>query len=157
MMTVTNGIEARLKELGITLPPVAKPVAAYVPAVRTGNHVYVSGQLPMADGKPIVLGKVGAEVTEQQGREAARVCAVNALAALSTVIDGLDDVVRIVKVTGFVASAPGFTAQPAVVNGASELLRDVFGQAGEHARAAVGVAELPLGVPVEVELIAEVR
>jgi len=149
--------EKRLAELGITLPEVARPVAAYVPAVRTGNYVYVSGQLPVKDGKPAVLGKAGMEVSEEEGSQAARLCAVNALAALASVAGGLDNVVRIVKVTGFVASAAGFCGQPAIVNGASELLKEIFGEAGEHARAAVGVAELPLGVPVEVELIAEVR
>ncbi len=150
-------IESRLKELGVTLPEMAKPVAAYVPAVRTGSYVYVSGQLPSAGGKPVAIGKVGAEVTPEAAKEAARVAAINGLAALASVIGSLDDVVRIVKVTGYVASAPGFTAQPGVVNGASEFFKDVFGEAGQHARAAVGVAELPLGVPVEVELIAEVR
>lgn len=150
-------IEAKLKEMGITLPDVPKPVAAYVPAVRTGRYVYVSGQLPSVGGKPLVVGKVGAEVTPEEAKQAARVAAINALAALASVVGTLDDVTRIVKVTGFVASAPGFTGQPGVVNGASELLKEVFGEAGQHARAAVGVAELPLGVPVEVELIAEVR
>ncbi len=150
-------IAKRLKELGIDLPEVPRPVAAYVPAVRSGSHVYISGQLPLVDGKPVVTGKVGGDVSVEKAREAARVCAVNALAALAGVVGDLDQVSRIVKVTGFVASAPGFTGQPAVVNGASELLREVFGSAGEHARAAVGVAELPLGVPVEVEMIAEVR
>jgi enamine deaminase RidA (YjgF/YER057c/UK114 family) len=150
-------IDARLAELGIVLPEVAKPVAAYVPAVRTGNYVYVSGQLPLVGGKPVFLGKVGAEVTPEQGKEAARVSGINVLAALAGVVESLDKVRRIVKVTGFVAGAPGFTGQPGVVNGASELFKDVFGEAGQHARAAVGVAELPLGVPVEVELIAEVE
>lgn len=150
-------IDARLAELGISLPEVVRPVGAYVPAVRTGSYVYVSGQLPLVGGKPVFAGKVGAEVTPEQGKEAARVSGINALAALASVVGSLDKVKRIVKVTGFVASAPGFTAQPGVVNGASELFKDVFGEAGQHARAAVGVAELPLGVPVEVELIAEVE
>lgn len=150
-------VRARLEELGITLPEVAKPVAAYVPAVRTGSYVYVSGQVPVVGGKPVATGKVGAEVPVEVAKEAARVCAVNCLAALADVTGDLDKVRRIVKLTGYVASAPGFTGQPAVVNGASELLRDVFGGAGEHARAAVGVFELPLGVPVEIELIAEVE
>lgn len=150
-------VEEKLKELGITLPEVAKPLAAYVPAVRSQNMVYVSGQLPSVGGKPVAIGKVGAELTPEQGKEAARVAGINALAALASVAGGLDAVARIVKVTGFVASAPGFTGQPAVVNGASELFGQVFGEAGLHARAAVGVAELPLGVPVEVELIAELR
>ncbi len=147
----------RLKELGLVLPEVAKPVAAYVPAVRTGNLVFVSGQLPVAGGRLTATGKVGAEVTEEEGRKAARQCALNALAVLAEAAGGIDNVVRIVKVSGYVASAPGFTGQPGVVNGASELFRDVFGPGGEHARAAVGVAELPLGAPVEVELVAEVR
>ena len=150
-------IAARLAELGISLPEVVRPVGAYVPAVRSGSYVYVSGQLPLVGGKPVFAGKVGAEVTPEQGKEAARLSGINALAALASVVGSLDKVKRIVKVTGFVASAPGFTAQPGVVNGASELFKDVFGEAGRHARAAVGVAELPLGVPVEVELIAEVE
>lgn len=154
---MARDVSARLKELGITLPEVPKPVAAYVPALRTGNYVYVSGQIPVAGSKPVATGKVGAELSPEEGKQAARVCGVNVLAALASVLGSLDEVKRIVKVTGYVASAPGFTGQPAVVNGASELFRDVFGAAGEHARAAVGVAELPLGVPVEVEIIAEVR
>ena len=136
-------------------PTVAPPVAAYVPAVQTGNHVYVSGQLPMADGKLLATGKVGAEVTAEQAKELARACALNALAAVDALV-GLDNVVKVVKVVGFVASAPGFTGQPAVINGASELFGEVFGEAGRHARSAVGVAELPLDAPVEVEVIVEV-
>ncbi|MFD4369205.1 RidA family protein [Rhodococcus sp. NPDC058521] len=147
---------ARLTELGITLPPVVPPVAAYVPAVRTGNHVHTSGQLPIADGNLAVTGKVGAGVSEDAAKAAARTCALNALAAVHDLV-GIDSVVRIVKVVGFVASAEGFTGQPGIVNGASEFLGEVFGDAGVHARSAVGVAELPLGAPVEVELIAEVR
>ena len=150
-------IDARLAELGISLPEVVRPVGAYVPAVRSGSYVYVSGQLPLVGGKLVFVGKVGAEVTPEQGKEAARVSGINALAALASVIGSLDKVKRIVKVTGFVASAPGFTAQPGVVNGASDLFKDVFGETGQHARSAIGVAELPLGVPVEVELIAEVE
>ncbi len=146
----------RLKELGITLPEVARPVAAYVPAVRVGDFVYVSGQIPLVDGNLAFVGKVGADITPDAAKDAARTCAINCLAALASVGGGIDNVKRIVKVTGFVASAPGFTGQPGVVNGASELFQDVFGEAGKHARAAVGVAELPLGAPVEVELIAEV-
>ena len=146
---------ARLAELGISLPQVVPPLAAYLPAVQTGNHVYVSGQLPLVDGKLPLTGKVGAEVTAEQGTELARTCAVNALAAIEALV-GLGRVVKIVKVTGFVASAEGFTAQPAVINGASNLFGDVFGEQGRHARSAVGVAELPLGAPVEVEVIAEV-
>ena len=142
---------ARLAELGIELPEVAPPVAAYIPAVRTGNLVYTSGQVARE-----LTGKVGAEVSEADAKDAARGCALNALAAVDAVV-GLDAVVRVVKVVGFVASAPGFTGQPEVINGASELLNEVFGEAGAHARSAVGVAELPLGVPVEVEMIVEVR
>jgi enamine deaminase RidA (YjgF/YER057c/UK114 family) len=149
-------IHARRAELGLTLPPVVAPVAAYVPAVRSGDHVYVSGQLPFVDGALPVTGKVGAEVTPERAKELAARCALNALAAIDDLV-GLPAVVRIVKVTGFVASAPGFTGQPGVINGASELLAEVLGDAGRHARSAVGVAELPLGTPVEVEIIAEVR
>lgn len=149
--------EERLAELGLSLPEVVKPLAAYVPAVRTGDYVYTSGQLPMVDGKLGVTGKVGAEVDPEEAKEQARLCAINALAAVASVAGGLSNIVRIVKVVGFVASAPGFTGQPAVVNGASELLGEVFGDAGRHARSAVGVAVLPLDAPVEVELIAEVR
>jgi len=149
------GVKEALAELGLELPPVAAPVAAYVPAVRSGNHVYTSGQLPMVDGKLAATGKVGADVTPEQGKELAQRCALNALAAIDSVV-GVDAVVRIVKVVGFVASADGFTGQPGVVNGASELLGSVFGDGGQHARSAVGVAELPLGAPVEVELIVEV-
>lgn len=150
-----SDVYARLVELGITLPPVTPPVAAYVPAVRSGSYVYVSGQLPMVDGTLPATGKVGAEVSPEQGAQLARRCAVNALAAVDDLV-GLAAVVKIVKVTGFVASAPGFTGQPGVINGASELFGEVFGEAGQHARSAVGVAELPLGTPVEVEVIAEV-
>jgi len=146
---------ARLAELGLTLPKVVPPLAAYVPAVQSGNHVYVSGQVPIVDGKVLYTGKVGAEVTVEQAIESARCCALNALAAIDALV-GLGRVVKIVKVTGFVASAAGFTGQPAVVNGASQLFGDVFGEQGRHARSAVGAAELPLGVPVEVEVIAEI-
>lgn len=149
----------RLTELGITLPPVAAPVAAYVPAVRTGNLVYTSGQLPFVDGALPQVGKVsgGAEgiVDPDVAKAAAKQCALNALAAIDALV-GIDAVVRVVKVVGFVSSAPGFTGQPGVINGASEFLGEVFGEAGVHARSAVGVAELPLGAPVEVELIVEV-
>lgn len=145
----------RLAELGITLPPVVPPVAAYVPAARTGNLVYTSGQLPMVDGRLPATGKVGAEVEPELAAELARACALNALAAVHALV-GIDAVVRVVKVVGFVASAPEFTGQPAVVNGASNLLGEVFGDAGQHARSAVGVAALPLDAPVEVELIVEV-
>jgi enamine deaminase RidA (YjgF/YER057c/UK114 family) len=145
----------RLAELGIELPEVARPLAAYVPAVRTGNLVYTSGQLPTRSGKLLQEGKVGAEVTAEDGTALARVSALNALAAVHALV-GIDSVVRVVKVVGFVASAPGFTGQPAVVNGASELLGEVFGEAGAHARSAVGVSELPVNAPVEVELIVEI-
>jgi enamine deaminase RidA (YjgF/YER057c/UK114 family) len=146
----------RLAELGITLPAVAKPLAAYVPAVRTGNLVYTSGQLPFQAGDLTHSGKVGAEVPPEQAKIAARTCALNALAAIDGLV-GIDAVVRIVKVVGFVASAPGFSGQPGVVNGASEMLGELFDDAGAHARSAVGVSELPLDAPVEVELIVEVR
>ncbi|MEV6341789.1 RidA family protein [Actinoplanes sp. NPDC051851] len=146
---------AKLAELGLTLPQVAAPLAAYVPAVQTGNHVYVSGQLPLVDGKLPLTGKVGAEVTPEQGADLARTCALNALAAIEALV-GLGRLVKIVKVTGFVAVAPGFTGVPAVINGASNLFGEVLGEQGRHARSAVGVAELPLGAPVEVEVIAEV-
>ena len=145
----------RLAELGIELPGVAAPVAAYVPAVRSGSQVLTSGQLPFVDGALAATGKLGAEVDAEAGKALARTCTLNALAAVHDLV-GIDAVVRVVKVTGFVASAAGFTGQPGVVNGASELLGEVFGDAGVHARSAVGVAELPLGSPVEVELVVEV-
>lgn len=148
-------VRDRLAELGLTLPPVVPPVAAYVPAVRSGNLVFTSGQLPMVDGELPFTGKVGAMVTPEQAKDLARTCALNALSALDALV-GLDAVVKVVKVVGFVASAPDFTGQPAVVNGASELLGEVFeGEAGIHARSAVGVASLPLDAPVEVELVVE--
>ncbi|HET8660240.1 MAG TPA: RidA family protein [Micromonosporaceae bacterium] len=146
---------ARLAELGIQLPDVSPPRGAYVPAVRTGSHVYVSGQVPMVDGELIATGKVGADVTPEQANQLSRRCALAALAAIDAVA-GLDKLVRVVKVVGFVASADGFTGQPGVVNGASDLFIEVFGDAGRHARSAVGVAELPLGAPVEVEMVVEV-
>jgi enamine deaminase RidA (YjgF/YER057c/UK114 family) len=146
---------ARLTELGIELPGVAAPLAAYVPAVRSGSYVYTSGQLPLVDGKLAATGKVGAEISPEEAKRHARTSALNALAAVDSVV-GIDSVVRVVKVVGFVASAEGFTGQPAVVNGASELLGEIFGESGTHARSAVGVAELPIGSPVEVELIVEV-
>ncbi|GAA3460263.1 RidA family protein [Saccharothrix longispora] len=146
---------ARLAELGVALPPVAAPVAAYVPAVRSGQQVFTSGQLPFVDGALAATGKVGGDVSPEEAKAHARTCALNALAAVDALV-GLDSVVRVVKVVGFVASAEGFTGQPAVVNGASELIGEVFGDAGRHARSAVGVAELPLGAPVEVELIVEI-
>ena len=145
----------RLAELGLTLPPVVPPVAVYVPAVRTGDLVFTSGQLPMAGGVMAQTGLVGGPVTPEQAKELAATCALNALAAIDALV-GLEAIVRVVKVVGFVASAPGFTGQPGVVNGASELLGAVFGDAGVHARSAVGVAALPLDAPVEVELVVEV-
>lgn len=149
-------IDDRIAELGLTLPTVVKPVAAYVPAVVTGHHVFTAGQLPFVEGVLPKTGKVGAEVSPEDAAALARVCALNAVAALKSVIDDLDRVVRIVKVVGFVASDPTFTGQPAVMNGASNLLGEIFGEAGVHARSAVGVAVLPLDAPVEVEIIAEI-
>jgi enamine deaminase RidA (YjgF/YER057c/UK114 family) len=146
---------ARLAELGLTLPQVVPPLAAYVPAVQSGNHIYVSGQLPMVEGKLPAVGRVGADVTAEQATELARICALNILAAVDALV-GLGRITKIVKLTGFVAVADGFTAIPAVVNGASQLFADVLGEIGRHARSAVGVAELPLGSPVEVEAIIEV-
>jgi enamine deaminase RidA (YjgF/YER057c/UK114 family) len=146
---------ARLGELGVVLPQVAAPLAAYVPAVRTGNLVYTSGQLPLESGKLLRTGKVGHEVSPEEGKAMARICALNALAAVDALV-GIDAVRQVVKVVGFVASAAGFNGQPGVVNGASELLAEVFGDEGVHARSAVGVSELPLDAPVEVELIVEV-
>lgn len=148
--------EERLEELGLGVPEVAKPVAAYVPAVRTGNFVYTSGQLPLRAGQLIATGKVGAEVSPDLAVECAQQCALNALAAIKSVIGDLSRVERVVKVVAFVASTPDFTGQPGVANGASELMGKVFGDSGQHARSAVGVAVLPLDAPVEVELIAEV-
>jgi enamine deaminase RidA (YjgF/YER057c/UK114 family) len=149
--------EQRLQELGVELPSPAAPVAAYVPCVRTGNLVYVSGQVPSVDGKPTHLGHLGDDVDLEAGRAAARTCAVNVLAALKAELGELSRVRRVVKVTGFVAATADFTDSPKVVNAASELFGEVFGDAGRHARAAVGVAALPLGVPVEVEAIVEVE
>lgn len=146
----------KLAQLGFELPTVVPPVANYAPAVRTGAFVYTSGQLPMADGELVATGKVGAAVSPEQATELARACALNALAAVDGLV-GIDSVVRIVKVVGFVASAPGFNGQPAVLNGASDVLGEIFGDAGVHARSAVGVSELPLDAPIEVELIVEVE
>lgn len=148
--------EERLAALGLVVPEVAAPVAAYVPAVRTGNLVLTSGQIPVRAGTPIATGKVGGEVTPEVGVECARQCTLNALAAVKAEIGDLALVKRVVKVVVFVASAPDFTGQPAVANGASELLGEVFGDAGVHARSAVGAAALPLDVPVEVEIMVEV-
>ena len=152
---MSDSPEARLEALGLALPPVAAPLAAYVPAVRSGQCVYTAGQLPLADGQLLMTGRVGAQVSVEEATALARTCALNALAAVASVTGGLAAVSRIVKIVGFVASDPSFTGQPLVVNGASELLQDVFGENGKHARSAVGVAVLPLDTPVEVELIAE--
>ena len=146
----------RLVEMGLTLPEVAVPLASYIPAQRSGNMVYTSGQLPLVDGELIATGKVGADVDEATAIECARVCALNALAAIVSVVGDIDRVARVVKVVGFVASAPNFTGQPAIVNGTSNLLGEIFGDAGVHARSAVGVAVLPKDAPVEVEMIVEV-
>lgn len=148
--------EELLAQLGLDVPAVAKPVAAYVPAMRSGSLVFTSGQLPMIDGKLPATGKVGAEVSAEEAKQLAERCALNALAAIKAEIGELSRVRRVVKVVGFVASAPDFTGQPAVINGASELLGKVFGEAGAHARSAVGVAVLPLDAPVEVELTVEI-
>ncbi len=148
--------EERLAELGLTIPEVAKPVAAYVPAVRSGNHVFTSGQLPMKSGELMLTGKVGDDVSADEGYACAQQCALNALAAVRAEIGDLSLVKRIVKVVVFVASTPDFTGQPGVANGASELFGSVFGDAGVHARSAVGVSALPLDSPVEVELLVEV-
>jgi enamine deaminase RidA (YjgF/YER057c/UK114 family) len=148
--------DEKLAELGLTVPEVVAPVAAYVPATRSGNLVFTAGQLPSRDGAMLATGKLGDTVTEEQGYECARQCALNALAAIKAEIGDLQLIKRVVKAVVFVASAPDFTAQPKVANGASELLGDVFGESGKHARSAVGVAALPLDVPVEVELVVEV-
>ncbi len=149
-------IEQRIIDLGFSLPETAKPLAAYIPAVQSGNLVFTSGQLPMIAGSLAETGKVGGSVSPERAKELATVCALNALAAVKTVVGDLDKIKRIVKVVGFVSSAPEFSGQPAVVNGASEFLGEVFGEKGIHARSAVGVAVLPLDAPVEIELIVEV-
>jgi enamine deaminase RidA (YjgF/YER057c/UK114 family) len=148
--------EERLSELGLSVPEVAKPVAAYVPAVRSGNHVYTSGQLPMKSGELMFTGKVGGEVSVKDATACAQQCALNALAAVKSEVGDLSRIVRVVKLVAFVASTPDFTGQPGVANGASELVGTVFGDAGQHARSAVGVPVLPLDAPVEVEMIVEV-
>jgi enamine deaminase RidA (YjgF/YER057c/UK114 family) len=150
-------IKGKLAELGLTLPEAALPVAAYVPAVRTGNLVFTAGQLPLVDGKIPFVGKVGSDVTPEQAKDMAQVCALNALAAISLVAD-IDQIERIVRVGGFVNGIPGFVAIPAVINGASELLIKLFGEVnGKHARTAIGVAELPLNAPVEVEMVVQLK
>lgn len=146
-------VEERLSALGLTVPDVVPPLAAYVPAVRDGNIVYTSGQLPMVDGTLAATGKVGAEISPERGAELAQTCALNAIAAIKAEVGDLDTVLRVVKVVGFVAVDPSFTGMPAVVNGASELLATAFGDRGVHARSAVGVAALPLDAPVEVEVV----
>ena len=145
----------RLRELGISLPQVVAPVAAYVPAIRTGNQVWTSGQIPFVNGELAATGKVGAEVSAEDAYNYARIAALNALAAVDALV-GIDKVTRVLKIVGFVASAEDFGGQPAVINGASELMGEIFGDAGAHARSAVGVAELPLNSPVEVEIIVEI-
>ncbi|GAA0323212.1 MULTISPECIES: RidA family protein [Streptomyces] len=152
---MSGAVDARLAELGLTLPEVVPPLATYQPAVRSGAYVYTAGQLPMVQGKLPLTGKVGAEVSPEQAKELAATCALNALAAVKSVVGDLDRIARVVKVVGFVASAPDFTGQPGVLNGASELLGEILGEKGVHARSAVGVAVLPLDAPVEVEIQVE--
>lgn len=149
-------VNQRLQDLGIVLPEVAKPAGAYLPAVVSGNLVFTAGQIPLVDGKLVATGKVGKEITQEQAKDIARICALNAVAAVRGAIGDLDRVKRIVKVVGFVSSNPDFTQQPFVLNGASELLQQIFGDDGIHARSAVGVAVLPLDAPVEVELVVEI-
>ena len=150
-------IKEKLRDLGLTLPVAAAPVAAYVPAVKTGNLVFTAGQLPIVDGKVVITGKVGAEVTPEQAKEMAQICALNALAAISSVAD-IDQIERVVRVGGFVNGVPGCVAIPQVINGASELLIKLFGEVnGKHARTAIGVAELPLNAPVEVEMVVQLK
>jgi len=148
-------VEQRLSELGLTLPEVATPAGSYLPAMISGNLVFTAGQIPVIEGKLMATGKLGAEITVEYGAEIAQRCALNALAAVKSVIGDLDRVQQVVKIVGFVASVPEFTAQPSVINGASEFLQQVFGDAGKHARSAVGVSVLPLDAPVEIELIVE--
>jgi len=150
-------IKEKLEEMGLKLPVVARPVAAYVPGVRDGNLIFTSGQVPLVEGKAAYTGHVGAECSTEDAYEAARICALNCLAVVQDLAGDLEQVVQIIKVTGFVSSAPGFNGQPQVVNGASELLVQLFGEKGAHARSAIGVSELPLNVPVEIEMIVKVR
>jgi enamine deaminase RidA (YjgF/YER057c/UK114 family) len=149
--------EAKLKEMGITLPETPKPLAAYVPANQVDKYIYTSGQIPMVSGELKYKGKLGAEITEAQGYEAAKLCAINCLSAIKGLAGSLDNIERIVKVVGFVNSAPGFNMQPKVINGASEFIGEVFGEAGRHARSAVGVNELPIDAAVEVEMIVKLK
>ena len=150
-------VEQRLADVGLSVPEVAIPVAAYVPAVQTGNYIFTSGQLPMSSGELLHKGLLGADVAEDDAVACARQCALNAIAAIKAVVGDLDKVVRVVKVVGFVASTPDFTGQPAIINGASQVFAQAFGEAGTHARSAVGVASLPLNAPVEVEVIVEIQ
>jgi len=150
-----SDVRAKLAELGLTLPVAAKPVAAYVPAIRTGNIVFTAGQLPLVNGEMAGTGKVGAEVSVDEAKKLAQICAINCLAAVETVAD-VNKIVKIVRVVGYVNGIPGFITQPAVVNGASELFLHIWGDAGKHARSAVGIAELPLNAPVEIELTVEI-
>ena len=150
------GARERLQELGHELPSVAAPLASYVPATRVGSQVWTSGQLPFVDGELAATGKVGAAVSQEDAYTYARHCALNAIAAVDALV-GVDEIARVLKVVGYVASDPDFTGQPAVVNGASELMQEIFGEAGEHARSAVGVAALPMNAPVEIELVVELR
>jgi enamine deaminase RidA (YjgF/YER057c/UK114 family) len=149
-------IEKKMRGLGLELPEVPKPVASYVPAVRSGNYVYTSGQVPFVKGELMHRGKLGGDLTIEQGYECARVTAMNCLAAVKSVIDDLDRVKRIVRVTGFITSAPGFTDQPKVLNGASDLLVEIFGERGKHSRLAIGTSELPLGAPLEIDMVVEI-
>lgn len=154
---MVNVYEDRIKEMGLSIPPAPRPVAAYVPAVLVDQYIYTSGQIPFVDGELKFKGRLGGDLTEIQGYEAAKVCAINCLSAVKDLAGSLDNIERIVKVTGFVNSAPGFAGQPRVINGASELLVQIFGEAGKHARLALGVSELPMGASVEVEMIVKLK
>ncbi|KAA0246120.1 MAG: RidA family protein [Ignavibacteriota bacterium] len=149
--------EEKIKQLGITIPDPVKPLAAYIPAMQVGNLVMTSGQVPIANGAVKFHGKVGRDLTEDEGRDAAKLCAINCLSAVKSVIGNLDKIKRVLKLTVFIASAEGFTAQPKVANGASEFIGEIFGEAGKHVRSAVGVSELPLNSAVEIEMIVEVK
>ena len=151
-----SDVRSKLAELGLTLPKAAKPVAAYVPAIKTGNLVFTAGQLPLVDGKIVATGKVGGAISPEQGKELAQICALNALAAVETVAS-IDDIVKVVRVVGYVNGVAGFINPPVVVNGASELFLSIWGEAGKHARSAIGVADLPLDAPVEIELTVELK
>ncbi|MBV6420282.1 MAG: hypothetical protein DAHOPDDO_01523 [Ignavibacteriaceae bacterium] len=149
--------EEKIKQLGITIPDPVKPLAAYIPAMQVGNLVMTSGQVPIANGAVKFHGKVGRDLTEDEGRDAAKLCAINCLSAVKSVIGNLDKIKRVLKLTVFIASAEGFTAQPKVANGASEFIGEIFGEAGKHVRSAVGVSELPLNSAVEIEMIVEIK